>query len=125
MKYDPERAPEPKAWLSLDEKLRIRACEEAHAEPPTWHPPIKSPTLHAGVHVVVENQLALGQPPQVRTALERLVAQGLNRHEAIHEIGRLVSEVILDVTQQKRPFDGEAYAAALDGLRGRVTPRRS
>lgn len=38
------------------------------------------------MHVVVENQLASGEPSQARAALGRLCAAGLGRHEAIHAI---------------------------------------
>ena len=124
MNYDPQRAPDPKAWLALDEATRVRLCEEAHASPGPTHPPIKSPRLHAAVHAVVENQLALGQPPQVRAALQRLMAQGLTRHEAVHEIGTVVSELIFDVVKKKQAYDPVAYAEALDALRRRVDPER-
>ena len=58
------------------------------------------PRLHAAVHAVVETQLASGAPPETRRALERLLAGGLPRHEAVHAIGLIVAN---------------ATAAALDG----------
>ncbi len=120
MDYDPSRAPEPKAWLATPEASRVQLCEQAHANPPPGHPPIENARLHAAVHAVVENQLALGQPPQVRAALARLMGQGLSRHDAIHEIGTVVSELIFDLVKKKRPFDPAAYAEALDGLSRRL-----
>ncbi len=41
--------------------------------------------IHATVHQIVENQLAENFPDVVE-ALDRLMHQGLNRHEAIHAI---------------------------------------
>jgi hypothetical protein len=120
MDYDPSRAPDPRAWLATPEAERVELCEKAHATPPPSHPPIENARLHAAVHAVVENQLALGQPPHVRAALERLMAQGMTRHEAVHEVGTVVSELIFDLVKKKRPFDPAAYAEALDGLRRRL-----
>src|SRR4051812_16553520 len=122
MEYDPQRAPEAKPWLALDEESRVRLCEAAHQTLPPWHPPMKSPRLHATIHTVVETQLAQGSPPQARAALDRLIAQGLTRHEAIHELGTVVSELIFDIVQKKKPFDAAAYAEALDSLRRKVDP---
>ncbi|MGQ0508427.1 MAG: DUF1841 family protein [Myxococcaceae bacterium] len=122
MDYDPQRSPDAKAWLAQDEAARVKLCEAAHESPPEWHPPIKSPRLHAAVHAVVENQVALGQPPQTRAALERLMAQGLSRHEAVHEVGTVVSQLLLDLVQKKQPFNPTVYAEALDGLRRKIDP---
>ena len=45
---------------------------------------------HAVVHAIVENQLALGEPVVVAT-LARLRSDGLDRHEAVHAIGSVLS----------------------------------
>jgi hypothetical protein len=64
---------------------------------------------------VVETQLALGDPPEARRALERLVAGGLPRHEAVHAIGVVVADAT-SATMEGRPFDARAYARELDRL---------
>ena len=40
-------------------------------------------TVHALIHVIVENQVALGDKYPVKSVLSRLIAEGLNRHEAV------------------------------------------
>ena len=54
--------------------------------------------LHAAIHVVVENQTALNERPVPET-LEKLMQQGLDRHEAIHAIGAVLSEDMYEIMQ--------------------------
>jgi len=49
-------------------------------------------TIHAAVHVIVENQVALGDEFPAKAVLLRLMKEGLDRHEAIHAIGSVLSE---------------------------------
>jgi hypothetical protein len=52
--------------------------------------------LNSGV-VIVENQIAEGYEPTVR-AIVRLTAGGLDRHEAVHAIGSIISAGIERIT---------------------------
>lgn len=52
--------------------------------------------LHATIHAIVENQLALNDAPVVR-ALAGLMQEGLSRHDAVHAIGSIVAEQIYDL----------------------------
>jgi hypothetical protein len=115
MDYDADRDPDPQAWRAADEATRLAAVEAHHRALRAPHPRTQAPRLHAAVHLVVESQLALDQPPQVRAALARLVAGGLARHEAVHAIGAVAAEVMLDAARGK-PYDAAAYGRALDAL---------
>jgi hypothetical protein len=46
----------------------------------------ESERLHAAAHVIVENQAALGDATVVPATLDRLMREGLDRHDAIHAI---------------------------------------
>lgn len=87
-RYDPESAPVPAEWLSLEESARIALVERHHREIEDDFP---RPREHAVFHVIVENQLALEDQAEVRAALERLTAGGLSRHEAIHAIASVLA----------------------------------
>jgi hypothetical protein len=94
MDYDPLQAPEPSAWQVLDEQERIERVLNYHRESGD---PLPNLRLHAVIHVVVENQLAdPGELPVVQT-LERLMGQGLDRHQAIHAIGSVVAQHIVNL----------------------------
>ncbi len=92
--YDPERAVGPVAWNAVDEGERHYLVERYHRKKR-----IKMPNLHvhAAIHVVVENQVALGKEIPVQKTLERLMLEGLSRHDAIHAIGSVLAGYMFDV----------------------------
>ncbi len=122
-RYDPKSAPAPEAWLGLDEGLRIELAAAFHREEGVEMPNL---TVHAVVHAIVENQIALAQPDVVET-LARLQREGLDRHEAVHAIG----SVLVDHLQQllgAETAGGEqenrGYFAALRDLSAETWLRR-
>lgn len=66
-RYDRDRAIDPEEWAALDEGERQYLVERYHRKKR-----IKMPNsrVHAAIHVVVENQVALG-PKQARFNLDR------------------------------------------------------
>jgi len=83
LQYDPLEAPEPEEWLAIDEAERIDLVKDYHRRARVRLPNEK---LHAVFHVVVENQITLGNEIPVQSTVQRLMAEGLDRHEAIHAI---------------------------------------
>lgn len=79
-----------------------------------------NPLLHVTVHEMVESQIAAGDPPAVKLTLERLEQRGVLRHEATHQIGRVLIEEIWHVMSEQQPFNSLRYAAKLAEL---VDPR--
>ncbi len=86
MRYDPKRTPDPEKWNALDEMDRLTAIECSHKKN---MPQLR---LHAAIHLVVENQAALGDETPVQQTLDRLQEEGLDRHDAIHAIGSILAE---------------------------------
>jgi len=86
--YDPLTAPEPDTWLALDEQERIALVQSHHQ---TLGVELESETLHAVIHAIVENQLAMQDEP-VQQALDRLMKEGLDRHDALHAVGSVLAE---------------------------------
>jgi hypothetical protein len=77
---------------------------------------VVAPPIHAELHLVVENQLAAGDPPEARAALDRLVGDGLDRHEAIHAIGSVVATALWNITRTEAPVGRDAMVRALAEL---------
>src|SRR5438132_9770600 len=98
-RYDPEVAPSAEAWLALDEAERIQLVEAYHRDARA-EIPRKARRLHASIHTVVENQLALNDEPVVR-ALARLRTEGLSRHDAVHAIGSVVAKWLYDLNKEQ------------------------
>ncbi|SDR63144.1 hypothetical protein SAMN05444161_0810 [Rhizobiales bacterium GAS191] len=83
-RYDPLEAPDPQEWLALEEQERIAVTKDYHQRARIRLP---NATAHAIGHVIVENQIALGDKMPARRTAQRLMEEGLDRHEAIHAIG--------------------------------------
>jgi hypothetical protein len=89
LQYDPHEHTDSDAWLALDESERMRLVERYHRRQRIRLP---NETIHAVIHVIVENQVAIGDEFPVRAVLHRLIKEGLDRHEAIHAIGSVLSQ---------------------------------
>jgi hypothetical protein len=122
--YDPLIEPSPADWLALDEQVRIDLVEAYHRRAGIHVP---RATLHAIMHAIVENQIALGDQLPVRRTAERLMAEGLDRHDAIHAIGSVLAvhlnnitrEVTSDAKPNKRDLNrdpNDAYFTELERL---------
>ena len=97
MRYEANEQPNLETWLELDETERIDLVVEYHRQ---TRAPLENPHLHALTHVVVENQVALGDATPVPATLARLLDEGLDRHEAIHAIGSILMTVVFDVVRE-------------------------
>ncbi len=112
--YDPLNAPDPDEWQSMDEDERITLVMEHHRE---FGVELPNEQLHAVVHVVVENQIALGDEMSAQATLERLMREGLDRHEAIHAVGSvLVDFVQALIYDDAAPAANERYNEELKKL---------
>jgi hypothetical protein len=88
--YDPYEPPDASEWLTMGEEARIAMVR-------VYHQSIgdvgDSEQLHALFHVIVENQIAMGAHMEpVRERLRQLMAQGLDRHDAVHAIGYVLAK---------------------------------
>jgi len=97
MQYDANDQPHSATWLELDESERVDAVMDYHRRAKLVPENLK---LHAMTHVVVENQVALGEATLVPATLNRLMHEGLDRHEAIHAIGSILMSIVFDVCQE-------------------------
>ncbi len=73
--YDPLNAPDPDDWQSMGEDERMMLVMEHHREAGVELP---NEQVHAVVHVVVENQVALGDEMSAQATLKRLIREGLD-----------------------------------------------
>lgn len=68
-----------------------------------------NPFLHISLHAVVEQQLQAHQPIEVEQALLSLIARGDTRHDAIHQIGGILAQVLYDAVTRNQPIDEADY----------------
>jgi len=112
--YDPDVEPSATEWLETDEAERIALVESYHRRRRIQVPQL---TLHATIHAVVENQVALGEA-EVVDALVRLRAEGLTRHDAVHAVGMVLAEHIYDLLKSMPAKTSDPNAPYLKRLRG-------
>jgi len=113
-KYDPNKAPDPDVWCALAESKQILLVKQYHMRKRVKLP---NAEIHAVFHVIVENQVAMGDEKNVSKTLDRLIADGLDRHDALHAIGSVLTEHFWDLMNEDASvFSEEAYAADLDAL---------
>jgi hypothetical protein len=103
----PQRRRLPADWLALEEGERLRQVKGYHER---YDGLLVEPEIHAAVHVVIENQIAMDDETPVRQALERLMSEGLTRHEAVHALGSVLTEMIVAVANDKKAKDVQADA---------------
>jgi hypothetical protein len=99
LQYDPKEHIHSDAWLALDESERIQLVRRYHRRHRIRLP---NETIHAAVHVIVENQVAFGDAFPAKAALLRLMKEGLDRHEAIHAIGSVLLEKSFAVISEQK-----------------------
>jgi hypothetical protein len=73
-----------------------------------------NPFLHINLHLAVEEQLSIDQPPGIRAEYERLRALRGNEHDAQHDLLECLGEVLWQSQRNGVALDATRY---LDCLR--------
>jgi hypothetical protein len=74
--------------------------------------------LHALIHMIVENQVALGDETPVAEAVVRLMQEGLDRHDAVHAVGSVLAGYIWKAMQRDLSKTIDPNVAYYDEIRG-------
>ena len=75
-----------------------------------------NPELRRALLEVVENQLRDGTPPETRTTLDRLLAEGFSRQKALELIACVVASEVFDVLKSGQAYQEARYLAGLRAL---------
>lgn len=113
-RYDPLDVPADE-WLDMSEGERLCFVEDYHRRARV---PLPNLLAHASFHVIVENQAALGDEIPVRRTLDRLMNEGIDRHEAVHAVASVLAEHMSDLARNppSQPDPNARYYAALERL---------
>ncbi len=113
--YDPLAAPDPDAWQSMGEEKCLTLVMAYHRRAGDELP---NERLHAVIHVIVENQVAMDDEVPIRATLERLMGEGLDRHDAVHAVGGVLMGYLQDILGDggEVPDINEGYYEELDKL---------
>ena len=75
-----------------------------------------NPFLHLSVHLAIEEQLSIDQPPGIRSIVQALESKLGNAMDARHAVMDCLVEQVWQAQRNAKVFDNEAY---LDCLRRR------
>jgi len=80
-----------------------------------------NPFLHLSMHLALEEQLSIDQPPGIVDAFRRMAARAGDEHDAAHEAMQCLGEIVWNAQRGVLPPDTEAINAAyLDCLQRRA-----
>ena len=97
--------PEYHATLGDRERYRDREWKPEGGE--------TNPFLHLQMHLAIEEQLSIDQPPGIRRAMETLARRRDSAHDARHDVMDCLAEVIWQAQRNGTGFDNAAYLACL------------
>lgn len=72
-----------------------------------------NPFLHLSLHLAIEEQLSIDQPPGIRAAFETLLVRRGDRHDALHAVLDCLAETVWRSQRDRQPPDGAAYLECL------------
>ena len=72
-----------------------------------------NPFLHLSLHLAIEEQLSIDQPPGLHAAFEACQGRRGNRHDALHDVLECLGEMLFDAQRNNTPPDGRAYVACV------------
>ena len=72
-----------------------------------------NPFLHLSLHLAIEEQVSIDQPPGIREAVRKLAAKHGSEHEARHAVMDCLAEIVWQAQRNGAPFDNAAYLDCL------------
>jgi hypothetical protein len=73
-----------------------------------------NPFLHMSLHIALEEQLSIDQPPGVAARFQNLVLRHGDRHHAVHHAIECLAEIMWRSQRDGAPPDGVAYLDCLE-----------
>ena len=72
-----------------------------------------NPFLHLQMHLAIEEQMSIDQPPGIRRAVEDLARKRGSMHDARHDVMDCLAEAIWNSQRHGAPFDNASYLDCL------------
>ena len=72
-----------------------------------------NPFLHIQMHLAIEEQLSIDQPPGIREAVGALARSRDSEHDARHDVMDCLAEMIWNAQRHGARFDNQAYLDCL------------
>lgn len=95
--------------VALHPEYHALMSEDALARDWTPEDGQQNPFLHLSLHLAIEEQISIDQPPGIRAAFESRLRRHGDRHAALHDILECLGETLWRAQRDRRPLDGVAY----------------
>jgi hypothetical protein len=95
--------PEYHGVLSLPQKYREKDYSDE-----------TNPFLHMSLHVALEEQLSIDQPPGIRGSYEKMLLKFQDRHAALHQAIECLAQTMWRAQRDSAPPDAAAYLSCLE-----------
>lgn len=82
-KYDPDKTPAPAEWKQLSQEKQKELIKAYHD---MIGIPVPNIEKHVTLHLIVEDQIAMGDSIPVGNEVSRLLKEGAGRHTVIHAV---------------------------------------
>lgn len=120
------------AWRKYRQGIALAGIEslalEVMLQHPEYHAVLESPNryrdkdyvdesnpfLHMSLHLALEEQLSIDQPPGIRARWQALLARSASRHEALHQALECLAETLWRSQRNATPPDAAAYLSCLE-----------
>ena len=122
------------AWAKRRSKLPATPLETLAADIVEWHSEYHTllaagdaltrewtpedgetnPFMHLSLHLAIEEQLSINQPPGIWLAFVRLEKLRGDRHAALHDELECLGETLWRAQRDGAPLDGTAYLECLE-----------
>ncbi len=103
--------PEYHALLGQSERSQDRDFSPEDAE--------LNPFLHLSLHLAIEEQLSIDQPPGIRACFEALTRKTGSEHDAKHQVLECLGETVWEAQRSGAPPDQARYLECLERKAGR------
>ena len=82
-----------------------------------WRPEAgeTNPFLHIQMHLAIEEQVSIDQPPGIRDAVLALARRHGSGHDALHDVMDCLAEMIWNAQRHGTAFDNAAYVECVEG----------
>ncbi|HET9471361.1 MAG TPA: DUF1841 family protein [Usitatibacter sp.] len=81
-----------------------------------------NPFLHLSMHLAIEEQVSIDQPPGIRAAVAALERRTGSAHDARHAVMECLAEIVWQAQRNGVAFDNAAYLGCL-GRKSGAQPR--
>jgi len=72
-----------------------------------------NPFLHMSLHLAIEEQLSIDQPPGIRSAFDQILQRARSRHDALHTALECLGEMMWKSQRDGAPPEGDGYLECL------------